>query len=702
VPSNSLAGFSITFVSFSSNFHSDFTNKTLAQLKDDIANRGGTYVTKVEQCTHLIATADQYAKNLVRVHVAVQTPGVKIVSYDWLALSLSSNTSMDDEPYRLDTDTNDDRAEAVADEPKQSVPKSKKTAKRAREEDDEAAATAVAEEDTKKSAAPPKKPKSSTAPASSKRNSKRVKKDVPVVAKSRSINIPVDEHCPGREGYQVYIDEDGVVFDVTLNQTNAGRNNNKFYRLQLLAQKGQYWCWTRWGRVGEKGQSKMLGQGGFDGALNEFQKKFKDKNGNPWDKRDAPTKLGRYTFIELNYEDSDDEKDGSLSGSGPRRRPSKESLESEGSMVESTLPLSVQDLMALIFNLQYFSATMQDLEYDANKMPLGKLSKKTLLKGYEVLKDLAAVIADASLAGGISARRQAIEEKSNQYFSLVPHVASRQRAPLIQSLDALKREIELLETLTDMQLANEIMKSAKTKQVERVNIVDRQYQGLGMQEVTPLDVDSTEYYEIHEYLTKSVGSTHNIHYQIQDIFRIERDGEHDRFNHSTYASLGQRSDRRLLWHGSRCTNFGGILSQGLRIAPPEAPVTGYMFGKGIYLADMSSKSANYCVSSSTGGVGLLLLCEAELGKPSLKLVDSDYNAGERAKANNCISTWGVGQTVPQGWKDAGCIVSCIALSCLFSLEFPAQGVPSWDRPGLAWRVWVGNLVQLHEVVVSTR
>jgi hypothetical protein len=50
----------------------------------------------------------------------------------------------------------------------------------------------------------------------------------------------------------------------------------------------------------------------------------------------------------------------------------------------------------------------------------------------------------------------------------------------------------------------------------------------------------------------------------------------------------------LLWHGSRTTNYAGILSQGLRIAPPEAPVTGYMFGKGIYFADMVSKSANYC------------------------------------------------------------------------------------------------------------
>ena len=37
--------------------------------------------------------------------------------------------------------------------------------------------------------------------------------------------------------------------------------------------------------------------------------------------------------------------------------------------------------------------------------------------------------------------------------------------------------------------------------------------------------------------------------------------------------------RQLLWHGSRLTNWVGILSQGLRIAPPEAPVTGYMVSR---------------------------------------------------------------------------------------------------------------------------
>ena len=55
---------------------------------------------------------------------------------------------------------------------------------------------------------------------------------------------------------------------------------------------------------------------------------------------------------------------------------------------------------------------------------------------------------------------------------------------------------------------------------------------------------------------------------VLDVFKLDKN--------TGYAG---GHNKRLLWHGSRLTNWGGILSQGLRIAPPEAPVTGYMFGK---------------------------------------------------------------------------------------------------------------------------
>ena len=57
----------------------------------------------------------------------------------------------------------------------------------------------------------------------------------------------------------------------------------------------------------------------------------------------------------------------------------------------------------------------------------------------------------------------------------------------------------------------------------------------------------------------------------------------------------------------------------------------------------------------SGGTGLLLLCEAELSRPMYEIPTGDTNAQEQAKKSNCHSTKGVGQTVPQNWKDAGCV-----------------------------------------------
>lgn len=78
-----------------------------------------------------------------------------------------------------------------------------------------------------------------------------------------------------------------------------------------------------------------------------------------------------------------------------------------------------------------------------------------------------------------------------------------------------------------------------------------------------------------------------------------------------------------------------------------------MFGKGVYLADVSSKSANYCCHHQSGGAALLLLCEAELGRPMYELTGASYTAGEEAREKGCWATWGKGMTAPQWWKDAG-------------------------------------------------
>ena len=237
-----------------------------------------------------------------------------------------------------------------------------------------------------------------------------------------------------------------------------------------------------------------------------------------------------------------------------------------------------------------------------------------------------------------------------------------------------------------MQLANDIMQSASaSRELEKSHLLDRQYEGLGMQEMTPLDIATTEFKEIVTYLDQSAGASHHTQYKVQDVFRIERCGEYDRLSNSAYGKIAN-SERRLLWHGSRCTNFGGILSQGLRIAPPEAPVSGYMFGKGVYLADMSSKSANYCCSYQSGNVGLLLLCEAELGRSPLKLVYANSDAGITAKQQGCISTLGAGMTVPQKWKDAAAIHS--GLKGVLMPDLSAGVGPSGETTSLLYNEYI--------------
>jgi poly [ADP-ribose] polymerase len=66
-----------------------------------------------------------------------------------------------------------------------------------------------------------------------------------------------------------------------------------------------------------------------------------------------------------------------------------------------------------------------------------------------------------------------------------------------------------------------------------------------------------------------------------------------------------------------------------------------MFGKGVYFADMVSKSASYCAGSRESPTAVLLLCDVALGKTYEKIA-SEYEAAERSRAKGKHSTWGIG------------------------------------------------------------
>ncbi|XMA12722.1 hypothetical protein WAI453_005513 [Rhynchosporium graminicola] len=639
--------------------------RTQGEIENNfISPLGGILAKSVNaDTTHLVTSVKDVAKPSTKVTQA-KTHGIHIVPIEWLEDCLEQATKLDEGTYTLigsssiaaastsATITASTSIHPPAKDQTKGNSKAKVTKKRT--------VVVIDDEDDEEVVKP--KPKKVTKPAGTiESNGEASQGSMPTtrlipqsklkhtafegkthVARLSYLKIPVDENCP-LANYQVYIDADQVIYDASLNQTNSGNNNNKFYRVQLLHANGHYQTWTRWGRVGNRGQSAVLGTGSLSDALNHFDSKFRSKTGLSWEIRAGEPKKGKYTFIERSYTEESDEEN-----TEPKV---KTKVKEEAPGPESELPVAVQDLMGLIFNQDYFAATMAHLNYDVNKMPMGKLAKSTIVRGYQALKNISELINDHTIAQSKygTDNQTALEDQSNSFYSYIPHFFGISRPPVINNPDLLNREVELLDSLSDMKDTDNLMKR-EPKDTEKMNAIDRQYRGLGLEELTPLKRETTEFQELKNYLVETRGATHNASYQVDQIFRIERQGEKDRFDNSPFA--GPPRDRRLLWHGSRTTNFGGILSQGLRIAPPEAPVSGYMFGKGIYLADMSSKSANYCCSDISNGHVLLLLCEAELGNPKLELTDASYTAGEDAKAKGMISTWGMGMTGPKIWKDA--------------------------------------------------
>jgi poly [ADP-ribose] polymerase len=161
----------------------------------------------------------------------------------------------------------------------------------------------------------------------------------------------------------------------------------------------------------------MLGSGSLADAMKQFETKFKDKSGLKWEDRAEEPKATKYAYVERSYNpDSDDE--GDAEAGADDVDDNKASVK----RAECTLDAPTQDLMRLIFNQDYFDQTMTALNYDANKLPLGKLSKGTIARGFQALKDLSVLLDNTDAAS-----RAEVERLSNHYFSVIPHAFGRNR-----------------------------------------------------------------------------------------------------------------------------------------------------------------------------------------------------------------------------------------------------------------------------------
>ncbi|XP_067159685.1 protein mono-ADP-ribosyltransferase PARP3 isoform X2 [Apteryx mantelli] len=416
----------------------------------------------------------------------------------------------------------------------------------------------------------------------------------------------VDGPCPLSRvpGAGVYED-----YDCTLNQTNIGANNNKFYIIQLIEHGGAYSTWNRWGRVAAK---------------KDFEKKFREKTKNNWAARENfVAQPGKYTLIEV-QPGAGQEVEVSLKGhsspsprSGQPRALRVHRLHSEvgglhmclqvddvdGGKISKrrilpcTLDKATQDLVSLIFSNDMFRDAMQTMNIDVKKMPLGKLSKQQIAKGFEALEELEAALRAQP------ARATHLEELSSRFYTIIPHNFGRARPPPINSHDLLRAKKDMLLVLADIEVAQSLqaqkVKEEEEEEEEVPHPLDQDYALLCCQ-LSLLDPASREYKLIKNYVTQTGNKL-----QILNIWEVVREGEDELFKAHNHLE-----HRRLLWHGTNVAVIAAILKSGLRIMPHS----GGRVGKGIYFASENSKSAGY-VGCTSQRVGIMFLNEVALGKP---------------------------------------------------------------------------------------
>ncbi|CAH1779148.1 unnamed protein product [Owenia fusiformis] len=436
---------------------------------------------------------------------------------------------------------------------------------------------------------------------------------------------PVDPECTKSSTAHVYC-EGSDVYDAMLNQTNLMNNNNKYYICQLLEDdtRKAYSVWFRWGRVGKVGQNSLMPCGpDLDEAKKLFTRKFHDKTKNDWSLRNKFSKVaGKYDLVKMDYSAKGDTDEVDSGNPTIKKEPGIK-------IPPSKLDKRIQDIVNMICDIKSMEDSVIEMKYDAKKAPLGKLGKDQIKAGYTALKKIDKFVREENYGKGLV---QACDE----FYTRIPHDFGMKRPPVLRTKEEVKAKLNLLEALDDIEVA---LKMLKKKGDINENPVDTHYKNLNCT-LKPLEKSHADFKMVEDYVTNTHAPTHQQYKMlVEEVMQCDKEGETE--NYKDYGN------KMLLWHGSRLTNYCGILSQGLRIAPPEAPVTGYMFGKGVYFADMSSKSANYCFATRAKNVGYLLLCEVSLGQAN-ELLAADYGADKLPAGKHSVH--GLGRIAPDPKK----------------------------------------------------
>eukprot|EP01083_Nonionella_stella_P092242 258159_1 len=269
---------------------------------------------------------------------------------------------------------------------------------------------------------------------------------------------------------------------------------------------------------------------------------------------------------------------------------------------------------------------------NAEKAAFGPLDEADMKESKEIESKL------SELNAVCQERKTRISYLSNEFYVLMPREEFKNTyITAIDRRQLVNKYLKMMMCLNEHQMAISALMGAQYQYLTaQLHPIDYCYISLKCK-ILPLLADCYDFKLILSYMNRTASPLINA--KKVKIFEIYKQDQAEAFE--KYRDLEQM----LLWHGSNTANVCGILSSGLKIAPPEADATGYMFGKGIYFADAFEKSKNYASTGNrrnTSNLKCLFVCQVAVGK-MYEAITAEYMEQPKHSFN---STKGLGQRGP--------------------------------------------------------
>tara|TARA_R100001244_G_scaffold25113_4_gene25630 strand:- start:84222 stop:85511 length:1290 start_codon:yes stop_codon:yes gene_type:complete len=337
--------------------------------------------------------------------------------------------------------------------------------------------------------------------------------------------------------------------------TDIDNNNNKFWE-GVLKDDNTLTC--RWGRVGERGQSRD-----FSGGAKKLAAKLREKKRKGYEEAMILKETGPAVSV----------------GKSRLKKVAAKQID-HGSCAETS---TLIEFLVKVNRHQISAASGGKIFIDDDdgliRTPLGVVNQEAIDAARIFLTD----IGDCVQVKSYTTKKW--KEAVNKFTRLIPQDVGRGRGwdkKLFPNISAVRKQNDLLDSL-QTTLTHVLDNPAKTK-------ADAKEEDVFKVKLVPL-TDDKVLSHIRSFYYKSVKKMHSSYGMkisrawVVDIETMRKKYETDGAGLSNVWEL---------WHGTKASNVLSILKGGLVIPPSTAGhVCGRMFGDGLYFSDQSTKSLNY-------------------------------------------------------------------------------------------------------------